>query len=110
MPTIRDSRSVAANSTVFPLQGSQYEYMSGNAKVEFAIIASATGVLASVFSGSDVLQQSAPVTVKATPVVYPDDFLIEDVAAGGERISAEIRNTTAGAITVETVVRITPVF
>lgn len=110
MPTIRDSRSVAANSTVYPLQGSQYEFMSQNAKVEFAIIGSAAGIQASVFSGSDVLQQAAPITVKATPALYPDDFMIEDVAAAGERISVEIRNTTGGAITVETIVRITPVF
>lgn len=110
MPTIRDSRSVAANSTVYPLQGSQYEFMSQNAKVEFAVIAAATGILASIFSGSDVLQQAAPATVKTTPAMYPEDFLVEDVAAAGERISCEIRNTTGGAIVVETIVRITPVF
>lgn len=108
MPTIRTSQSLAANATAFPLQGNQYEYMQYPGRVEFAIIAAAAGVQATVFSGSDVLQQSSPVSVKTTPPVYPDDFLLDDVADAGERLSIEVRNTTGAAIVVDTVTRITP--
>ena len=110
MPTIRvTNTNIAANATVFPLAGSQYEYLPFNARVEFAIISSAATIDCSVFSGSDVLQQGGPPTTKATPPVYPDDFLLDDVAMAGERISVVLRETGNVATTdVETVVRITP--
>lgn len=108
MPTIRDSRSVAGGATAFPFQGNQYEYLPFAASLEFAIIAAATGVVATVYSGSDILQQRSPVTIKTTPVVYPDDFLITDAAYAGERISVEVQNTTGAPIVVETLVKITP--
>jgi len=110
MPTIRvTSTNVAANATVFPLTGNQYEYLPFNARVEFAVIANAAGIDVTVYSGSDVLQQSGPATVKATPPVYPDDFLLDDVAMAGERLNVVLRETAGVATTdVETVVKITP--
>lgn len=110
MPTIRTTTTnLAANATAFPLQGNQYEYLPFNALVEFAVVANAAGILATVYSGSDVLQQAGAATVKATSPLYPDDFLLSDVAAAGERISVELRETAGVATTdIETVVRITP--
>ena len=110
MPTIRTTTTnIAANATAFPLQGNQYEYLPFNALVEFAVVANAVGILATVYSGSDVLQQAGAATVKATSPLYPDDFLLSDVAAAGERISVELRETAGVATTdIETVVRITP--
>lgn len=110
MPTIRTTTTnLAANATAFPLQGNQYEYLPFNAQVEFAVVANAAGVQATVYSGSDVLQQAGAATVKATSPVYPDDFLLGDIAMAGERISVELRETAGVATTdIETVVRITP--
>jgi hypothetical protein len=110
MPTIRSTTTnLAANATAFPLQGNQYEYLPFNAAVEFAVVANAAGILATVYSGSDILQQAGATTVKATSPVYPDDFLLADIAMAGERISVEIRETAGVATTdIETVVRITP--
>lgn len=110
MPTIRvTNTNIAANATVFPLTGNQYEYLPFNARVEFAVIASAAGIDVTVYSGSDVLQQSGPATVKATPPVYPDDFLLDDVAMAGERLNVVLRETAGAATTdTETVVKITP--
>jgi len=110
MPTIRvTTTNIAANATAFPLQGNQYEYLPFNAQVEFATVANAVGIQATVYSGSDVLQQAGACTVKATSPVYPDDFLLSDVAMAGERISVELRETAGVATTdIETVVRITP--
>ena len=110
MPTIRaTTTNIPANSTAFPLQGNQYEYLPFNALVEFAIVSNASTILATVYSGSDVLQQSGAVTTKATSPLYPDDFLLSDVAMAGERISVELRETGGIATTdIETVVRITP--
>lgn len=112
MPTIRDRRSLAANATnINPLQGTQYEFLPFNARVEVAVVADAAGVNATVFSGSDILQQQGSVTIKAANAapVYPDDFHLEDAALAGERIAVILNNTTAGAINVETIVKLSPV-
>lgn len=112
MPTIRNTNVVAAGVPSFPLVGSQYEYLPFDARVEFAVVETTAviigDVLATVFSGTDVLQQGSGITAKAAGnPVYPDDFLLDDVAAAGERLSVEL-NSAAGAATVETVVKITP--
>lgn len=110
MPTIRvTTTNIAALSTAFPLQGNQYEYLPFPAQLEFAIVANAAGIDVTVYSGSDVLQQNGPATVKTTPPLYPDDFLLSDVAAAGERLNVILRETANVATTdIETVVRITP--
>jgi len=113
MPTIRSVNVLAAGVPVFPLQGNQYEYLPFNARVEFAIseitpVALVGDVEATVFSGTDILQQQALISGEiAGKVKYPDDFLLDDVAAAGERLSVELRSA-AGSATVETVVKITP--
>ena len=111
MPTIKNKHTfTAAGQTFNPLVGNQYEYLPFNAVVEFAILADAGDVVnASVFSGSDVLLQNSQLDEKAvaSPVQYPWDYDIQDVAAAGERLGVTLTNTTADAI-VRTVVRITP--
>jgi len=129
MPTIRvrnggSAQLLVAGATLFPLQGNQYEYLPFNARVEFAIVGREGGtdldtignVRATVFSGSDILQQSGPITDKTATTaqtqnaVYPDDFLLDDVAAAGERLSVQldIPATTTGDAVFDTVVKITP--
>ncbi|NIP95038.1 MAG: hypothetical protein GWO24_16960, partial [Akkermansiaceae bacterium] len=94
MPTIkRTNANVAAGATVNPLVGSQYEYLPFDAMVEFAILADAGDTFnASVFSGSDVLMQNEPIDqlAVATPIRYPDDYQISDVAAAGERLGIQL--------------------
>jgi len=113
MPTIRSVDVIQAGVPTFPLQGNQYEYLPFNARVEFAIteitpVALIGDVEATVFSGTDILQQQALISGDiAGKVTYPDDFLLDDVAAAGERLSVELRSA-AGSATVETVVKITP--
>jgi len=124
MPTIRvrSQITLAEPQTIFPLQGNQYEYLPFDARVEFAVVgfssvaADPDLVDATIYSGSDILQQRGPIsnksltTAQSTSAVYPDDFLLDDVAAQGERISVEL-NTGSWAAdgTIDTVVKITPV-
>jgi len=113
MPTIRSVDVLAVGVPTFPLQGNQYEYLPFNARVEFAIkeitpTALVGDVESTVFSGTDILQQQALISgVVGGSIAYPDDFLLDDVAAAGERLSVELRSA-AGSATVETVVKITP--
>lgn len=114
MPTIRvqtAATELAAGAKAFPLQGSQYEYLPFNALVEFAVVerGAANGAKATVYSGTDVLQQDATIEAKSEPIQYPYDFLISDAAAAGERLSVELTGGDGGTpVPVETVVRITP--
>jgi hypothetical protein len=110
VPTIRvTTTNLAANAQAFPLSGNQYEYLPFNAHVEFAVVANAVGIDVTVYSGSDLLQQGGPATVKTTSPIYPDDFLLNDVAMAGERLNVILRETTGVATTdIETVVRVTP--
>lgn len=110
MPVIAKTTTVAANSSATPLVGDQYEFLSFNALCEFAIVADATGIVATVYSGSDLLQQEAPVIIRAAGAfpVADQDFYLTDVAAAGERLSVQLRNTTGAPIATRTVVRLTP--
>jgi hypothetical protein len=110
MPVITDRRSVAANAVVANvLSGSQYEFLPFDAVVEFGLTASAVALNATVTTGTDILMQDQEVSAQNRLPVYPDDFILSDVAAGGERLVVALRNTTGAAITAFTAVKITPV-
>lgn len=113
MPSILvQTTDAASGATVNPLQGSQYEYLPFNAYVEFAVYADAgdTWTL-SVFSGSDVLMQNAPMPIlaTATPIIYPDHFFLNDTALAGERLGVQAVNGTGAVASFRTLVRITPI-
>ena len=112
MPLISDTRSVAANATVDNvLQGSQFEFLPYDAQLEFGIVgAGALGaILVDVYSGQDVLMEAGAISVLNRFPVFPEDYSLTDVAAGGERIKVRLRNTTGAAIIVNTAVRVTPI-
>jgi len=111
MPTIKRTRTIAANATDTPLTGSQYEYLPFDALIEIALLGDAGDSFnASVFSGSDVLMQNEPVDLLAvaSPILYPDHYQIQDVAAAGERIGMQVTDTSGAGGTYRTIVRITP--
>ena len=45
----------------------------------------------------------------ATPLTFPQDYQLQDVAAAGERLVCEVTNGTGGVATFRTAVMITPV-
>ena len=119
MPTIRVDSAAAtlvAGASLFPLVGNQYEFLPFNALVEFAVVgttgeAATVNLQAVVYSGSDVLQQLGPISLKAGHIpTYPDDFLLNDTSLRGDRLSVNLQNTgtTTAANPVSTCVRITP--
>lgn len=110
MPVIVKTTTVAANGSASPLVGDQYEFLGFNAYAEFAIVADATGIVATVYSGSDLLQQEGPAIIRAAGAfpVADQDFYLTDAVAAGERLSVQLRNTTGAGIAVRTVVKLTP--
>jgi hypothetical protein len=109
MPTFSNRQSVAANAVVTNvMSGNQYEFLPFDAFVEFGLVAAATGLNATVTTGSDLLQSDTEVSAANRMPIYPDDFVLNDVAAAGDRLVVSFRNTTGAAIVAFTIVKITP--
>lgn len=109
MPLVQRSDSIAGNATVENvLVGSLWERLPYDARVAFGMNASAIGLEVDVYSGSDAVAENMIPLIKATTPVFPDDFVLEDAAAAGERLKVRVRNTTGGALTLLTSVRIFP--
>lgn len=112
MPMIKTiTVDAAAASITTPWVGNQYEYLPFDAQVEIALLADAADTFnAAVFSGTDVLMQNSQIDTLAiaTPITYPDDYSLDDVAAAGERLGCQLTNGTGAVATVRTAVRITP--
>lgn len=110
MPIVRKEESIAANGTLDNLfSGSIYEFLPWVASINMGLVGSATGLVATVTTGSDVVMEEAPINISATAFpVIPDDMDIQDVARAGERVVVKVRNTTGGALTVRMVAQIQP--
>lgn len=111
MPQFPFTASVAAGATYQPLNGWQYEYLPYPAMVEVGINATAVGVVATISSGSDVLQEESPVQAGGTAGVIPSPLntpYLTDQAAAGDRLKVSARNTTGGAINVNGIIKVTP--
>jgi hypothetical protein len=109
MPVIQKEISVAANATVDNIiSGSSFEFLRGNAVVSIGLAGSATGLVASIQSGSDIVLEEAPLLVKTSMPTIPDDMYYNDVGVLGDRLVIRVRNTTAGALTVRAIVQVTP--
>lgn len=109
MPLIQGEVSVAAGATNDNvIAGSQYEYLPYNAFLQFGVNGSATGLLADIYSGQDVIAENIALNALNRTPIYPDDFPLDDVAGGGERIKIRVRNPTGGALTAFFAVKIMP--
>lgn len=110
-PLIKKRTTMTASGEAFPLQGDQYEILPYDAVVEFAVLAD-TGatVRSTVYSGTDLLQQSAQTDILAvaSPILYPDHYNLNDVAARNERLSVGLLEAAAGTPIVRTQVKVTP--
>lgn len=112
MPMIKTiNQGVADGATISPWQGNQYEYLPFDARIWVAMLADTGDVwLGQVFSGSDVLLQGSQLDelALANPIVFPDHYSLQDVAAAGERLGCQLTNNTGGVADVRTQVIINP--
>lgn len=108
MPVIQKEVSLAANAVNDNvLSGSAFEFLRSNAVVSIGLTGSATGLVANIQSGADIILEESPLIVKTTMPVIPDDFAYNDVGVAGDRLVLRVRNTTAGALTVRAIVQVT---
>lgn len=107
MSVIMRETSVAANATVDNfVSGSAFEIAVRPVLVSIGMTQSATGLVMTITSGSDLILEEAPIPIKTTYPVIPDEMFFSDVMMPGERLVIRIRNTTAGALTGRCVVQV----
>lgn len=110
MPVIQKEVSVGAttaNENI--LSGSSFEFLRSNSVVSIGLVGSATGLVANIQSGADIVLEESPLAVKTTMPSIPDEMYYNDVGVQGDRLVIRVRNTTGGALTVRAVVQITPI-
>ena len=114
MPSLTFSRSVAAGATDFPLSAFAWAWESLPMPCAVRILTrtTATGVVMRVAAGSETIQDETPVQSGGTAGVTPsplNTLPVEFLGAAGDRLSLAIRNTTAGALTIDGVVTVEPI-
>lgn len=110
MPVIQKEIVIAANAVNDNiLSGSSFEFLRGSSIVSAGLTGSATGLVANIQSGADIVLEESPLLVKTTMPIIPDDMYYNDVGVGGDRLVIRVRNTTAGALTVRAVVQVTQI-
>lgn len=113
MPSLSFSRSVAAGATDFPLAALAwtFEQLPYPAAVRVFLRTTAVGVLARIQTGSEMVQDETPIQSGGTAGVTPSQLNTtptEFLAPAGDRLSVAIRNTTAGALTIDGLVQVEP--
>lgn len=111
MYTLIWSQSIAAGATFNPLTDWQYETPTFPAVVEVLDRATATGLVRALTSGSETIVQECPVQAGGTAGTTPGRQNTEPLTGHGlaaQKLRVAYRNPTAGAITVDGVIIVTP--
>lgn len=109
MPVIQKELSIGASSANENiLSGSAFEFLRGNSVVSIGLTGSATGLVANIQSGADIVLEESPLDIQTRFPKIPDEMYYNDVGVAGDRLVIRVRNTTAGALTVRAIVQITP--
>lgn len=111
MPQFNFSTSIAAGATALPLSSWQFRFPPKGALLELMTNATGTGVVMNLTTGAEsIVQAESPVQAGGTAGVLPARLNCEpivDAVDPGEEIVLTLRNTSAGAITVNGVAILT---
>jgi len=111
VPQFNFSTSIAAGGTAFPLSTWNYRFPPKKAMIELLVNTTATGVVMNLTTGAEsIVQAETPVSSGGTAAVLPARLTTEpvvDMVGAGEEIVLALRNTTAGALTVNGVAILT---
>jgi len=114
MPTAKFTNVLGANAVVQNVMaGSQFEFMGRPTRIQIYAIADLADLVdIEVFFGQELQMAPAQLGVLAplTGPIVPDDLLVDDIAAPGDRITIRLTETAGMAATnVRTLVVLTPV-
>lgn len=111
MPKLAWVQAIAAGALFRPLDGWQYEYVPMGGAIAILHRTDIVGLVATVTSGSDTLQERSPVSAGGTIGVIPSTFdtpVLVDEVAGGDRIKIQYENTSVLEVNVAGEIDYTP--
>ncbi len=112
MPQLPFSQSVAAGAIFRPLDGWTYEYLPWPAHVRLLVRSTvAANMKLTVFSGSETIQEEAPVQGGGTAGTTPSELNtppLDFQAPAGDKLKLLFRNTDAAAQTVDGIIVVQP--
>jgi len=107
MPMIMREVSIAAGATNENLiAGSAFEFARGRGVLSIGIAAAATGVVANLQAGADIIAEAFTLPILTRYPIVPDEFYFTDVVEQGDRIVQRCQNTTGGAIVTRSVTQL----
>lgn len=112
-PVFKDTRSLIASASIDIINARSWIYrrLPWPAQIAYAANATAVGVVLTFTIGSDVqVGPEDPVDAGGTVGIFPnqeEDFSVL-VGAANDLLTFLIRNTTVGAIDLQTVIKLTP--
>lgn len=115
MPTMIVTQSIGAGATVTNLlAGQTFEFLKNLSRVDVGLVSdNALGeVVADIQFGPEIQAEQVPVGAQSVAGALPripDDIVVSDAAAAGDRLVIRVRNTAAGAAIVRLLVRIRPI-
>jgi len=113
VPTARFANTLAANEVVENLiAGSQFEFLGRPSRVQVYSVADLTDLVSlEVFFGQELQATPAllPQVVAGTGPTVPDDLIVDDVGAPGDRLVLRLTETVGAAGITRTMIVITPV-
>jgi len=114
MPQLNFSQALTANQLGFnPLSGWQYEYLPWPAHVLLLVRSSDNAERATVYSGSETIQERSNVQGGGVAGVTPSELNTPAIAwqaAAGDRLKVVIDNTGAGTPTVDGIIIVNPLY
>ncbi len=113
MPSFTFSTALTANGTLRPLDGWQYEYLPWPAEVQVLARATDGNVVAVYTSGSETIVEESPVQAGGTAGVIPSSLntpIQGWMAAAGDRVKLNYRETAGGTPTVDGIIEIQPLY
>jgi len=114
MPTIRTVTVQAAGTTTANvLTGSQFEFLGVASRVQIYAVQDSTGGAGTaeveVFFGQELQLSQSQVNLKAAGPEIPEDLVVDDFGAGGDRLVVRVVETLGvAAAQANILVKITP--
>lgn len=112
MPQFTFSTAMTANQLgLNPLAGWQYEYVPYPSHIILLVRGTTNGVRQTIYSGSETIQERAPVQGGGTAGVTPSELnttAVAWLAAAGDRLKLTLDEVLAGTPTVDGVIIINP--
>ena len=109
MPVLSDVRSVAANSTVENiLSGKTQEFLANDSGLRIGITGGGAGMFCTILIGDQVIVDDQETSSATNFPIDPDDFYYEGGGLAKDRLVIKLRNSTGGALTARTLIKITP--